>query len=94
MAGLEQAENVVAGAVYFPALRELVYAATGSGAWWVRGVGVSDLTDPLRRQRAHVSQVSRLSEATFCATELQNFAEIGKTEGFVRLLSAAKHARG
>lgn len=94
LAGIERAGEVVAGAVYFPALREIAYAAIGSGAWWARGVGASSLAEPLRPMRARVSPVARLAEATLCATGLQNFAAIGKAEGFARLLSAVKHARG
>ena len=92
MVGLEQSGEVVAGAVNFPALREIVYAAKGSGAWWASRVGRP--ADPLNRQPARVSLVSTLAEATFSATGPENFAKIGKADGFARLLAAVKHARG
>ena len=39
MAALEHDGEAVAGAICFPALGELVYAATGQGAWWANAIG-------------------------------------------------------
>lgn len=92
MAGIEHGGEAVAGAVYFPALREIVYAAKGSGAWWAKDAdGPDDALDPVP---ARVSTASSLSEATFCTTGPHDFANIGKAEGFAKLLAAVQRARG
>ena len=92
MAGIEHGGEPVAGAIYFPALREIVYAAKGSGAWWARGVGSPD--DALDPTPARVSAVPSLSGATFCTTGPHDFAKIGRAAGLARLLAAVRHARG
>ncbi len=92
MAAIEHDGEAVAGAICFPALGEVVYAARGSGAWWASGVGRPG--DPLQAREARVSSVSRLADATFCTTGAQDFASIGKADGLARLLSAVERARG
>ncbi len=92
MAGLEHDGESVAGAVCFPALGEIVYAATGQGAWWAIGIGAPQAA--LEPRPARVSSVADLGEATFCATDFRNFARIGKADGLARLLGAAPRSRG
>lgn len=92
MAALEHDGEAVAGAICFPALGEIVYAAKGEGAWWANGIGAP--SESLKPRPARVSSAVELGDATFCATGLQDFAGIGKEEGFARLLGAVGRARG
>ena len=56
LVALAEGENVLAGAAYFPAVEELVVAANGAGCFW-------------NGKPAHVSSVSRLSEAVVLTTD-------------------------
>jgi histidinol phosphatase-like enzyme (inositol monophosphatase family) len=72
--------QVLAGAIYIPPLRELVFAVRGRGAWW---------SAPGRApQAAQVSQ-RRLSQGIFVTTQVDSFRKRGAWEGFLRLESAA-----
>ena len=51
-----EGDHVLAGAAYFPAVRELVNAAPGEGCWW-------------NGARAQVSAVSSLAQATVLVTD-------------------------
>lgn len=84
--GLEYQGECVLGVCGFPALDEVVYGATGLGAWWQRGAAAP--------QRAWVSQVKTLSEAVFCCTSIQRWERVGKSEAFQAFVSQAKLARG
>jgi len=57
--GLEQDGQVVAGFAYFPAYREMYFAAKGAGAWWVPSPGAEP-------ERIRISAISKLSEALVC----------------------------
>ena len=92
MAALEHDGEPVAGAICFPALGEIVYAATGQGAWWANAIGVP--SDPLDLRPARVSSVSDLNDALFASTGFHNFEQIGKAEGLARLFDAVREARG
>ena len=92
MAAVEHDGEPVAGAICFPALGEIVYAATGQGAWWANGIGAPPA--PLDLRPARVSSVARLGEATFCSTGFHDFTGIDKAEGLARLLGAVRRARG
>lgn len=59
---LKEGPEVIAGAAYFPALGEMIVAATGEQCWW-NGV------------RAFVSPVSNLSEAAILTTDERFFQE-------------------
>lgn len=69
------------GAVYFPALDEILYAADGLGAW-------------CNGRRVHVSEVSRLKEAVFCYTSWAGFRTKGKLDVFERLHKECFFGRG
>jgi histidinol-phosphatase len=56
----------VVGVIAIPALDEIVYAATGGGAWHVRG---GSAPTP-----AHVSKRPRLSDALVCSSDFTSFA--------------------
>ncbi len=92
MAALEHDGEPVAGAICFPALGEIVYAAAGQGAWWANAIGKP--ADPLDLRPARVSSVADLGEAMFSSTGFHNFDRIGKAEGLARLLRAVGEARG
>src|SRR5690606_34895566 len=56
MIGVELDGKPVAGAVYFPALDDMIAAGNGLGCWW-------------NGRRARVSNVSKLSEAVVLTTD-------------------------
>jgi histidinol-phosphatase len=58
--GLEIEDSVEVGVAYFPALDEMVAAASGEGCWW-------------NGRRARVSEVSSLERAVMAFTDVRNF---------------------
>jgi len=84
--GLEFQERMVAGVCRIPALDEVVYAATGQGAWWQTGDG------PIRNAR--VTGVSRMADALFCTTTITGWDTTGHRDAFDRLCQAAGLVRG
>lgn len=70
--GLEIEGRVEVGVAYFPALSEMISAASGLGCWW-------------NDRPARVSQVKRLEDAALSFTDVANFAKYGGEEGFQRL---------
>ena len=84
--GLEADGQLLAGVCRLPALNEVVYGATGLGAWWQIGDAAP--------RRAKVSSVERLDEAMVCTTSLNNWREAGKFETFERINSLARETRG
>jgi histidinol-phosphatase len=81
--GLEGPEGAEGGAVYMPALDELVCAARGEGTWW-------------NGRRARVSAVSDLAEACVVYTSLRNFdaGPPGARAAWARISSATRIQRG
>ncbi len=79
--GLEIDGEVQAGAAYFPALDEMVAAATGLGCWW-------------NGRRAHVSEVDSLRRATLAFTDPANFAKHGREAVWQRLQAATYYRAG
>lgn len=84
--GLEHGDAQVVGLCSFPALNEVVYAASGLGAWWKIGS-----REPVR---ARVSDVSDLSESLFCTTTIQGWTRMGQQALFERLCSTCRLSRG
>jgi len=70
--GLEIEGQVRVGAAYFPALDEMIAAASGLGCWW-------------NGRRGRVSQVARLDQAALTTTSVQAFSKHGCREAFDRL---------
>ena len=64
---VEYEDQPVVGLIHFPALEEMVYAARGEGAWWVRASGET--------RRARVSDCEQLSEALVCATDTGTYGD-------------------
>ena len=79
--GLEIDGEVQAGAAYFPALDEMVAAATGLGCWW-------------NGRRAHVSEVDSLRRATLAFTDPATFAKHGREAVWQRLQAATYYRAG
>jgi myo-inositol-1(or 4)-monophosphatase len=71
--GLEIEGCVEVGAAYYPALDEMLAAASGLGCWW-------------NGRRAHVSNVTSLARAVVTCTSEQNFRKHGRLEEFNRFL--------
>jgi histidinol-phosphatase len=86
LVGLEYQDRCVLGLCRLPALNEVVYAATGYGAWWQIG------DEPPRPAR--VSAVGDLKHATFCTTDLNGYAIVGKEDVYQWLVNAVSLARG
>ena len=79
--GLEIEGQVEVGAACFPALDELIAAATGEGCWW-------------NGRRARVSPVASLAEATVTFTDVANFPKYGRGTAWERLQQATKFRAG
>lgn len=88
--GMEDGNEVSLGVVYLPALGEMVYAANGSGAWWLPA-GHAAGASP---RPARVSNVSRLSEGLFCHTCVKNFYQHNRGEAFSRMVRSVRLDRG
>ena len=79
--GLEIEGEVEVGAVYFPALDEMLVAASGLGCWW-------------NGRRARVSQVTRLAEATVAFTDIRGFEAHGRAKAWQRIMTATRFQAG
>jgi myo-inositol-1(or 4)-monophosphatase len=79
--GLEIDGTVEVGVAYFPALDELIAAATGEGCWW-------------NGRRAHVSEVKNLDRANVVFSDVHNFARHGRTEEWERVKQATYFRAG
>ncbi len=79
--GLEIEGTVQAGVVYFPALDDMLCAASGEGCYW-------------NGRRARVSTVSRLDRAVVTFTDPTNFARFGKAAAWERILAATYYHAG
>ncbi|MEI7782470.1 MAG: inositol monophosphatase family protein, partial [Planctomycetota bacterium] len=63
--GCRHAGRGIIGVIAMPALGELVFAATGGGAWHVRGAAPPE--------RARVSSRATLAEGLFCTSDFTSF---------------------
>jgi len=79
--GLEIEGFCEVGAAYFPALDEMVCAATGEGCF-------------SNGRRAHVSDTQRLRDGIACFTDAKGFEKYGREEEWRRIQAAAGDARG
>lgn len=79
--GLEIEGTCEVGAAYFPALDEMLCAATGEGCH-------------LNGRRARVSDTRTLRDGIVCFTDAKGFEEHGRREEWRRILSASGDARG
>lgn len=79
--GLEVEGRVEVGAVYFPALNELVYAASGAGCY-------------LNGRRVYVSDTPELSRAFVSFTDVASFKKYGRAEAWARVQAASYYRVG
>ena len=79
--GLEIDGRAEVGAAYFPALGEMVAAATGEGCWW-------------NGRRAQVSTMPSLKEGLLVHADTTSFARYGRGEAWSRLQAAAGFRAG
>lgn len=79
--GLEIEGIVEVGVAYFPALDDMIAAATGEGCWW-------------NGRRAHVSTVSTLERAVVSFTDVATFEEAGRAEAWTRIQRATYYRAG
>jgi histidinol phosphatase-like enzyme (inositol monophosphatase family) len=83
--GVEEGGRSVIGVIYMPALDEMIYAATGQGAWHELG--------QTPRRPARVSSVSELSDGLFCTCEVKTFLESDRQAAYDRLQATAYISR-
>ena len=79
--GLEIEGAIKVGVAYFPALDEMLAAASGEGCWW-------------NGRRAHVSGVSSLKQAVVTFTDVVNFARYGRSKAWERIKQATYFRAG
>ena len=79
--GLEIEGVCEVGAAYFPALDEMVCAATGEGCY-------------RNGRRANVSKARSLAQGLACYTDAASFGEHGRREAWLRVISTMKGSRG
>lgn len=81
LAAVALGDEVIAGAIYCPAVEELVCAATGCGAWW-------------NDKQVRVSAVGRLSDAAVLTTDERFARHPDRGIAWRRLAAAARQSRG
>lgn len=79
--GLEIEGQVEVGAAYFPALDEMIAAATGLGCWW-------------NGRAARVSALTDLKRAYFSTTSVKAFEKHGRMQAFNRLMRSCYYQTG
>jgi histidinol-phosphatase len=79
--GLEIEGTVEVGVAYYPALNEMLAAASGEGCWWTG-------------RPARVSSVPRLAQAVVAFTDVASFAEYGRSGEWERIKGAAYYRAG
>ncbi len=79
--GLEIEGKSEVGVAYFPALDEMLAAATGEGCWW-------------NGRRARVSEVVQLKDAVVTFGEVADFAAHGRAAAWQRLQAACSIRAG
>lgn len=79
--GLEIDGRVEVGVAYFPALNEMVSAATGLGCWW-------------NDAQTRVSTTASLDQAALSYTDIINFERYGKAAAFNRLAGRVRYRAG
>lgn len=84
--GIEFEGRMVAGVCRMPALKEVMYAAEGTGAWWKMGDA-----DPIP---ARVSGEADLSKARLMFTEPTSDIRCGRGDVLPKLLQKVRIARG
>jgi myo-inositol-1(or 4)-monophosphatase len=81
LVGLEIEGTIRVGVAYFPAMAEMIAAASGGGCWW-------------NGRPARVSDVSRLEDGVLAHSDAASFEEYGRGEAWARLKAAAGFRAG
>jgi histidinol-phosphatase len=84
--GLMDGDEVVVGVVTAPALGRRWWAAAGGGAWTGRSLS--------QASRCQVSQVTKLSDASFSYSGIGGWAQADRLDGFLALSKAVWRTRG
>ena len=79
--GLEIEGSIQVGVAYFPALDEMIAAASGEGCWW-------------NGRRAHVSDVPTLKQALVTFSDVASFARYGRSEAWERIKQSTYYRAG
>jgi myo-inositol-1(or 4)-monophosphatase len=79
--GLEIEGKCQVGVANFPAMGEMIAAATGEGCWW-------------NGRRARVSEVKQLKDAVVAHYDAAAFAQSGRTEAWERIKQVAGYRAG
>jgi histidinol-phosphatase len=79
--GLELEGHVRVGAAYFPALDEMIAAASGEGCWW-------------NGRRARVSDVPELAQSVVAFSDVASFAKYGRSGEWERIMQATAYRGG
>jgi myo-inositol-1(or 4)-monophosphatase len=79
--GLEIDGAIQVGVAYFPALGEMLAAASGEGCWW-------------NGRPARVSQISSLERAVVAFTDPANFESYGRSQEWARIKRATYYRAG
>jgi histidinol phosphatase-like enzyme (inositol monophosphatase family) len=79
-------EHPLIGVIHAPARRETVYAATGSGCWYLDGNGDSP-------RSARVSNIDRLDDGLLLTTELKCFSQNRRSDALERFMRLQQLAR-
>jgi myo-inositol-1(or 4)-monophosphatase len=79
--GLEIEGKIEVGCAYYPALDEMLAAASGEGCWW-------------NGRRAHVSNVQRLADGLVAFTDIASFATYNRAAEWDRIQRAAWRRAG
>jgi histidinol-phosphatase len=79
--GLEIEGDAKIGVAYFPALDEMIAAASGGGCWW-------------NGRRARVSDVTALRQATVVFSDVGTFDRYGRSAAWERVKQAAYYRAG
>src|SRR6476661_7169735 len=80
LVAVAEGDSVIAGAAYFAALDEIVFAAPGEGAWW-------------NGSRAHVSAVERLADARLVTSDARFLRDASRRERWTRLQNGVRAMR-
>jgi histidinol-phosphatase len=83
--GLMDGDTVVVGVVTAPALGRRWWAGVGGGAWTGRSL--------TKASRCQVSQVTKLSDASFSYSGIGGWGETGRLDGFLSLSRAVWRTR-
>jgi histidinol phosphatase-like enzyme (inositol monophosphatase family) len=80
LVAVAEGESVIAGAAYFPALNEIIFAAPGQGCWW-------------NGSRARVSTIDRLADARLLTSDARFLRDAARRERWTRLQTGVRALR-